>query len=461
MSVTIKGGVTKQLPRHRGGLADGMHICGFEIASFHKDILATISRSLREGVPVTTLDGFASIPNIDGMALINENRINLERLNRNFKNLEARARNLRLLAADETDQQSRTEYQEDARRESKRLTEMKVEIDRLSNQEIKPLPIQFTSETEYLIAGLSALVSSDTGRIQLETATAFQSILHEFQVEAKGDRVHWSTCLLVPADGRVVVIGPFKGSVPAIGRKKSPADLDSLNYSLGAGISRRSVVSKLQDAGFSYHRSRAASLAPGGYLARVLLGEEVIWPQCNSDFNHERFNSHVRQIWSKNFSCSKTFYCWSNPKRQAVTDIVSNLGGRAYREQIWPLLKSFEIEDKHLIFMTQEIVSTRQGALPWPPSVVRLGEWNTGEDNNLKMLGSVFCQLCGNPATAVIRVPEVSDSVLCRSCCVMPSQPDLPFPRMYLDLALPETDLDQALLARARSWKPSYDAENI
>lgn len=453
MSGPSNTSATKQLPRHRGGLADGAQICGFDIGGLHSDMLATFSRFLRSGIPVSILDGYSAYSNFSGISLVNERRIGIDYHTKELKRTRLRARNLRLLAADESDEVARRDYQMDVRRETERCRAIEAEIARFENQASLPTPPKFDTEVGFLLAGLGALVSSPDGRVQSSSATALHSVLHDFHLEQVGDRVRWSAGLLLPANGQVLVAGPFTGSVASIGRRKSPAEQAAVGESLGAGLLRRPFVDKLQKVGYPYHLARTASLAPGGFIPRILLGEEVIWPDCPETFDHGKFNAHLRSIWESHPLWAKAVYCWNNPKRQALADIVAILGGQVNKIQITDLLEASGISNEELNNMTFGGLIRREGVPFWPPAVRRVGIWGSARTRSPKEMVGRICGLCHQTATAVVRVPEVTEALLCRTCRVMPGHPDLVFPPYYLDLALPPTELDMVLVDRAKAWK--------
>lgn len=94
---------------------------------------------------------------------------------------------------------------------------------------------------------------------------------------------------------------------------------------------------------------------------------------------------------------------------------------------------------RQLYVLTQPRGRDKEGTPPWPATVRRIGDWSKGTAAKHSVAANWLCPRCGQPATAVVRVPEVTDALLCRDCLVMPNRPDLEFPSLYLGFALPPT----------------------
>ncbi|HEV7788281.1 MAG TPA: hypothetical protein VGP05_04655, partial [Pseudonocardia sp.] len=260
---------------------------------------------------------------------------------------------------------------------------------------------------------------------------------------------HWRTHLLVPADGRVLRLGPFGGRVPRRGRTLTPAEWQRLRTGAGRPAGRRGVIHALGKAGFPEHLARAASLAPDGHLARVLLGQDVEWPDVPAGFDHDRFNRHLRQQWGAHPGWAKGVYCQTNTKRQALTDLVAALGGFARADQLRAVFPDLGIKNADLLPMTLTRRARNPATADWPPSVERVGQWSAAGKAHEHAVCSILCPGCGQPATAVVRVLEVPGALLCRRCLIAPARPDLRFPPIYATLALPPTAIAPALVTRA------------
>lgn len=436
---------------HTGGLADGAKAAVIDMSALHRDMLTAFAEGCRTGIPVELLDGHRAARTLDRIVVVNHHKARMDLLTGKLSDARRLAARARRLAVEETDDEVADGFREDARRHTKTATRLQDEIDRLCHEvEGSAVPDAFEGEVAYLLHGLSALFTPKDGRVEAEKAAALRTVLHQPALWRDGDTVHWRAGLLVPADGRVYVLGPFTGSVPAKGRKLTPAETAELAGSGGAAHRRRSTMHQLITAGYPMHLARCASLAPGGQLPRVLLGENVTWPDCPANFDHTKFNDHVRAIWTTHPRWAKGVYCHTNPSRQALADIVAALGGFASVPQIDPILLTMGIRRNAVYYMTKPRPMRNPTVPIWPATLTRLGTWSRRRGAPPNLMASILCPTCGRPATAVVRVPELPDALLCRTCAIMPSRPDLEFPPSYLDLALPPTRLDPAPLAAAR-----------
>ena len=424
--------------RHTAGLADGTKVRSVSMQDLHSDMLRTFAAGLRAGVHVEVLDGLRAYRDVHSLTVVNQRQGRLRQLEEAAAEARDRARNARANANEEPDADVRADYQDDARRHTIQARQLEEEANRIrSLTEGAGLPDSFEGEVDFLLSGLSALLATADGRVSDEQAAALKSILHDFTITLDGSRVRWSASLLVPADERVVALGPFTGTVAAHGRVLTSAEIGELPDSAGAAQRRRVLIHRLEEAGFPRHLARAASLAPGGYLPRVLLGEAVTWPSCDATFDHAAFNQHLRAVWGAHPGWSASVYCQTNPSRQALADLVASRGGSASLADLEVDLALMGISRNDVYSMTLPKPARNPATPPWPPTVERTTVWASSEGTDASLMANPICPLCGNPATAVIRVPEVTDALLCRGCQVMPSNKDLQFPPLYLDLALP------------------------
>lgn len=189
-------------------------------------------------------------------------------------------------------------------------------------------------------------------------------------------------------------------------------------------------------------------MAPGPHLVAALLGEDVRWPDCEPGFDHLGFAAHLRETWTALQAWSGGVYAHTAPKRQILADLVAALGGHASLAQLHHVVADVGLKPTDLYPMTLPRPSNG-GQPPWPPTVDRVGTWSAGTLAEHSHLTSPRCPRCGQPATAVVRVPEVPTALLCRGCRVMPGHPDLVFPPLYLDLALPPITIPDDLVHRA------------
>jgi hypothetical protein len=169
----------------------------------------------------------------------------------------------------------------------------------------------------------------------------------------------------------------------------------------------------------------------------VLLGEEVVWPDCDATFNHVAFNRHVRAVWEAHPGWAASVYCQTSPSRQALADLVASKGGSASLSDLDADLKELGIRRNDVYSMTLPKPGRTDATPPWPPTVERTTVWTSGKGADSSLMANPICPVCRAPATAVVRVLEVTNALLCRTCRVMPSNPEVEFPPLYLDLALP------------------------
>lgn len=199
---------------------------------------------------------------------------------------------------------------------------------------------------------------------------------------------------------------------------------------------RRETTLILREACYPKALATSASHAPGPYLRDALLGHSVTWPGCDPRFDHAAFNEHVRSTWQHLPGWASNVYCYTAPSRQALVDMIASLGGAATMERLEVKRERWGLARNDLYLISKSM--TRSGNTPpWPASVERRGDWSKRSPRTESILANWLRPLCGDPATAVVRVPEVPDALLCRRCRVMPSRPDLIFPPPYLDHALP------------------------
>ena len=355
----------------------------------------------------------------------------------------------KLAIEEEEDDEVRAQYQQDARTATREAAALQLDLSRLRQEDAQVLPATFKSEVDYLIRGLATIARGNVA--PRDERHALHTVIEDFRIEECGDAARWTLHLLVPADGRVAVLGPFTDVVPVIGRRVTPAEKKARKNTTADARIRRTLIGQLLDAGFPDCLARAASFAPTTHLARALLNDDVLWPDCADGFDHAAFNRHVRASWPRNGAWSKGIYCHTNPKRQAIVDLVAGLGGQARLDQIEAVAEDLGFQVSDVYPLTDEKTS-RNPAIPrWPAPVRRCGAWSAATLAEASIVESIRCPRCGEPATAVVRVPEVPGALLCRRCLVAPAHPDLQFPPLYGDLALPTTRILEEVLVRAQN----------
>ena len=427
--------------RRRRGLDAGSKVAVVDQRALHRSIVAGVADGLRHGVPVDVLDGYAAHMSLHQLVIVNDRSARVEHLTRERDHARDLAKRARALATSEPDDEVAADYRADARTHAARARSLDEQITAITTAQSTPqVPPVFTGEVEYLITGLTALLAAD-GKMTREQRAAWRTVVHAFRVIPDGAALRWELELLVPAEGQVMVLGPFTGTVPARGKVLSPAEQARLGAPQASGQRRRERIHALLEAGYPLHLARCATLAPTDHLARALLGEDVTWPDCPPAFDHDAFTTHVRTVWGAHPGWGKGVYLQTAPKRQALADLLAALGGSATIADLDPHLPALGLVRNDLYALSLPRLMRHPSTPAWPPTVERDGVWSAGTKASHSRLVSPRCGVCGEPATAVVRVPEVPDALLCRSCRVMPSRPDLVFPPLYLDLALPPTDL--------------------
>lgn len=435
-----KNGPTRGVSPGRGhnphGLPDGNKIAVVTAVDLHESMLSAFARGLRTGVPAEVLDGYRAHMDARQLTLVDETGTAIKQLRRDAGDNRRKATNARENANDQDDADLRQQFLADARRytdEARRLDRQAAELE--SDEASRAVPDEFTCEVDHLIRGLDGLRGSD-GLVDREVKQAFAKVVRNIRMRRLGNEIQWSAELLVPAAGRVLILGPFTGIVRARGRLRTDAELATDSHSKGGAIRRRDDFIELENAGFPTNLARAAAAAPHRLIVRTLLGESVEWPDASPSFDHERFSQHIRNTWSSGVGWQGSLYCPTSPKRQALADLVAARGGETLLADIEPELESIDLKHNSLCRLTV-VSATHPVGLPYPPVVTRWGPWGHNTSRSLRAVRSVLCQSCGQPATAVVRVVEVPDTLLCRTCLVMPSNPQLVFPMSYLSLALP------------------------
>lgn len=428
---------------------DGRNVFSIDRGTLHQNMLEGFAKGLREGIPVDLLDGYRAFTDMSSMLVVNDRQLQKESLEVELQKARSRARNARRAVAEETDSDVRADYQEDARQETKRMKQLENELARMNEQKQGSLPKEFEGEVEFLLHGLSALFAAPKSRVPSEVASALRTVLKDLTLELKDNYVHWSASLIVPADGQVLILGPFSGKVPFLGRHLSQAEEDDLLEAGRSSIRRRQLRKQLVDIGYSKNLAQTITLAPGGYLVRALLGEEVTWPDCESSFDHEKFNSYLRKEYERQPSWNPQIYNQTCGDRQLLADLVAALGGRSSFAQLKPIFIDLNIPPSKLYYLSSEkSYPLREGRNAFP-SVRRIGIWSKARGTISGELANWLCPQCQQPATAVVRVIEVSGGILCRQCRLMPGNLDIEFPSYYLKLALPPTKLDRSLIAKS------------
>ncbi|NNN09186.1 MAG: hypothetical protein HKL85_08345 [Acidimicrobiaceae bacterium] len=435
---------------HTGSSANGQKLAVIDRRELHEAIVRASATAFRSGVPAVRLDGLAALDASNRLVMVDRSQARRESLKARLAEERRIAKRLRLRAAGEEDGGVADEYRDDAREHTLAAKVLETELAQAeSAQRELSLPERFSGEVEFLLAGIRALLDP-SGAVDRDVAEALDKVLDNLQVwEASDHRIAFSFNWLIPANGTVARFGPITGSVDRLGRLMTPAERGSIE---AGGIDRRTrrvLVHELGKSGLNYAIARAVSICPFPQLAEALLGGEPNWPGVDDEFDHHEFNEYLRQRYDSLIGWAKGVYCQTNPKRQALADVVAAMGGEARVDQVRVVARELGVKDTDLLPMT--LPRIRATTPTWEPSVRRLGVWDCSTTVEANSMASIWCGTCNAPATAVVRVPEVPGSLLCRTCCRSPFEPERVFPSVYLNLALVPTAIPEELLERAKN----------
>lgn len=446
-------------PQWRDGKDSGVKLASVSIQELHRSILLETERHLREGVDVSELDGMTAIRSFDHVVALDQTGARARRLRSEIEEAARRARAARKLATDEALRDdaaaadSASAYLDDARRHlsQQRRLERELEDAEQPSQSRCSLPDEFDSECDLLLQSLAAVFSPE-GTISITEAAALHGVIDDFRftdLEERPTELRWTMYLRLLAEGGVLRAGPISGTVTRHGREITPAEFDAFqrDTDLLNPAARSEAINRLHRAGLSRHLANAAVRCPFPELIAAIDGTEPDWDDHSDAFNSAAFNSHVRAVYRSDMSWGRA-YSVPNRARQAITDLVAALDGSARSDQAHhagPTIGLKRTDPSRLSTIIRDSHSP-----PWHPPVSRSGPWADEPDGIYNMLHSIICEVCDRPATAVVRVPEVPGSLLCRQCGRPPAQPDLVFPSCYTTLALPPAIISDRLLSELR-----------
>jgi len=437
-------------PRAHTARMGGVMAAKVRRRELHESMLEQFAAGIRDGVPARVLDGYSAMRNMNELVVVNRRDNEIERIKQQILDADRSAKRARRLATEESDtgeDDAARGYRDDARRYARDARRLRQRLTDLQQpQRSRDLGDGFEAEVTFLLEGLRVL-TADQSQMTVERWSALQSVLHGLRLDIEHDRVRWTAQLRVLADGDVIALGPFTGTVANVADPRAPAE--TAGYASGSRLvpDRQRLRVALERTGLPSSLASAAVLAPGLYLPRALAGERVIWPECPASFDHDRFNRHLLDQWHRPFVWSAHRYAYPNQKRQTLTDLVAALGGRARLDQIKAVCAELglKVTDIHPMSLPRPQLPNR---LTYLPSVRRAGTWQATTPLSDSILESIPCPNCYTPATAVVRVPEVPGNLLCRSCLTPPADPTLTFPPMYVNLALPPVVIRPDLLRR-------------
>ena len=310
----------------------------------------------------------------------------------------------------------------------------------------EPLPelTDFDTDASLMIAALSIL-PREYSTVTQQMRSDLSRVIDGFRLDVSTECVRWECYLMLPANDRLLRVGPFFGTVGRLGRVLPPATLTDASSDSGVALKRADFERALRNRGFPKGAAKCASYAPGMFLPRVILGEDLKWPDCPDDFDHEEFNNYLRSVWTKDVPWSGKQYLRTNEKRQILTDLVAAAGGRLSLAKTMAAGEALGLGYQAIQYLTRQQL-TRQVTRPWLGAVEREGEWKSTGSREDHFLVSRRCLKCGDPATAAVRVCEVPGDLLCRTCRVPTVGKPRVFPQLYVDMALPPTFIPKGLL---------------
>ena len=434
--------------RHTSGPNRGTKLAVIDQKELHRSIVEGVASALESGVRVALLDGHSAYIDLERFVTINNQKARLDHLIREQEDAQSLAKKARAFAVREEDPDLVEAYREDARHHANRARRIAHSISAMRDKEIATeVPDEFTAETDYLIYAIASLLTDD-GRLPAEARSALRTVLHSFDLAQEGSMIRWRMELLVPADGKVMILGPITGTVPVRGRQLAPAELAAVGAPHLSSKTRSRRIHDLEKAGYPRDLATTACLAPAPQLVEALLGYDPEWPNNDSEFNHRAFNEHLRNEWGSHPVWAKGVYIQTAWVRQAIADLVANQGGSAPIADLRAGLRALGLRSDTIHRYSQPGPAKDPRTPPWPPTVVRIDDPSSGSNYGAAIFANPTCPVCDKPATAVVRVIEVPDAILCRDCLVMPSRPDLVFPRIYAGLALPCVEIPRMQTAR-------------
>jgi len=414
---------------------DGLRVARVEKLTLQRSIVDRLATALRDGVPAHKIDGLQAIRNVQQLQFIEANQSRVDSLKSQIQEAARRASvQLQLIEDCQTAEEARV-VREIARKHLATKSQLESELKSLENaKDDGELERHFTGEVDYLLAGLTAL-ADPSAVVSADAAHAVRTVLRDFQIDVTESEAHWSVKLLIPYDDGVAELGPITGAVPL---KGTPTPVAYRKLAPKAGTrarNRQRARESLRKAGYSQLAADVAAMAPQRQLVRTLLNESVGWTDVPERFDADAFNEHLRHTYAHLRDWGRTRYLVTTKSRQAIINAITKQGGTVTLHEAKQIAKTVGISRSSLDAMLDGRKSGSGRLLP--PFLKREGRWTTHPNTSkTAYVSCIRCPLCDEPATAVVMVPEVPGALLCRSCCVPPAQPNLVFPRIYVDLAL-------------------------
>lgn len=438
-SIVRRSGSPSDGPRtSSSGAYNGRVIATIGEEEIHSSILAAVAEGLESGVLAERLDMPARVASLTGTTRVDRISARMDVLKEQRMHLEreiAGAIHASTRTVDTANVDALLERATELRQDLSRLDEHLRDLE--AQQALPPPPLEtFETDGDLILSALSILSCPD-GVVAPEARHALAQVLTDFRLEVRHEEVEWQAFLMLPQDDYEVRLGPFTGTVPRRGRILPKALLDDPTVDVGLGDRISDFEARLRQQGLPHLSAKCASRAPQGLLPRVLLGEEVLWPDCADDFDHAEFNEYLRECWSHP-AWSGRQYVRTHRPRQLLTDIVAHAGGRIDLVSALKAGDAQGLKSQQVHYIMRGSHEANDVTREWVPPVLREGEWGCNTAAKEHFLLSRRCWSCGDPATAVVRVLEVPGDLMCRSCHVAVDLPGRVFPPLYVDMALPE-----------------------
>jgi len=350
------------------------------------------------------------------------------------------------------DPELQAEYRADSERLAAEARDLDAKAAAAAEPLALPLPDQFEAEVGLLKAGLTALLSSGEQVAKVPVA-ALHQVLTGFRVWPDGLNVAWETKVVLATNDGWVELGPFGGVVRERGIKSSlppaernrllaervllevdPADAPRVT---AASHTWPLILDGLRQLGVE-PADRAAVIARVPLLVRQSIATTLLGSEAPTGASAEfaQWVSHVYLDGPVRFRPP----WWGNDCRgvRLVIDILVQAGGSMSLHALKQAFRDRGIDPGKIVGITRS--KDRRGGGVWPEPIAKEGPWINGRSPRAwASLRSCPHPGCEGLLTVAVRVPEVTDGLLCPECRRMPSDASVVFPDLYFGLpAWPE-----------------------
>ena len=162
------------------------------------------------------------------------------------------------------------------------------------------------------------------------------------------------------------------------------------------------------------------------------LGQKKLPTWVTDEWSDERWCRHVADSYAPaGWTWKARMWNWSSVGRQAVAYAVANAGGELRFRDVVEVLRQLKIASEAHVYTRSEFVGDKwSDKRPWLAPVIRRGRGPNG------IVESKLCPRCGEPATLVLRVPEIPESLACVCGGVPGLNPAIVLPPRYRHLAI-------------------------